>query len=328
MKKKYNTLYIYKNNNVYDSNGNIVHSSEYNMIIKKYKPPSHLHNIRIIAKNLHDADNGLIYIGLDKNNKKQYIYGYNYVLNRNFKRISTFLLVDSIKDEIQHFINTNLLSIKKYEDITIKKLFALVLLIEMSFYIRTGKKIYFDTNDTIGLLTIMRKHLQFENNGLIISFKGKVNQWQKFTIKRAHHKLLYDILHILYKKLSNKDFILTCNEGVFTEYMLYNMLNSYFNIKLKDLRTYGVNKIFLNELWNYFQLESDGVTIKKALKVIIENTATIIGHSSTISKKSYIVVELLKLINDDIIKKIKSMDLENFYNYMLKMLKNTIKINE
>ncbi|CCU56275.1 DNA Topoisomerase type I [Mythimna separata entomopoxvirus 'L'] len=328
MKKKYNKSYNIKDGKIYNSSQEILDTKLKN-IIEKYKPPKHLNNIQLIAKNISEADNGIIYIGSDSKNKKQYIYGINYIKKRRNDRIKIFLKVENKIPKIEKYINKELDVFNKNGNegvniyITDQMIFAIILLVEMCFFIRTGKKKYLDDNETIGLLTLQKNNFTIEDDIIYISFKGKLSQNQNFSIIKDEHLLIYNMIKILYNKTN--DFMFKNSDNIlFTEYKLYSMIKQ-FNIKLKDIRTFGVNRVLIKELWkNVRDLEIIDIRhkdIKKIISEVVKRTANIIGHTPTISKNSYIVDEIRSIIDKDTINKAKELTFENYYKYIVNKLK-------
>jgi DNA topoisomerase IB len=326
MKKKYIKHYKYIDGKIYDGKNNIVKNKNLNDIINKYNPPKHLHNIEIIASTIDEADNGIIYIGLDNKQKKQYIYGINYIKRRRNNRINIFLNVENKIPKIEKYINKYLnIAANDTNKITDKTIFSIILLIEMCFFIRTGKKKYLDDNETIGLLTLQKSNFIIDTDKIDIIFKGKLNQQQKFTIYKNSHPIIYKYIKILYDNTNN--FIFKDDKGtIFTESKLYQMMK-IFKLKLKDIRTFGVNRVLINELWkNVKDLNNihdiRHKHIKKIISEIIKRTANIIGHTPTISKNSYILDELRNIIDKETIFKATIMDFISFYKYIVDRLKN------
>ncbi|AAG02758.1 DNA topoisomerase type I [Betaentomopoxvirus amoorei] len=329
MKKKYNNTYKIIEEKIYNTDGQEIVDDNLLNIIKKYKPPKHLNNIELIAKNIEEADNGIIYIGIDSKNKKQYIYGINYVKKRRNDRIKIFLKVENKIPKIEKYINKELNIFKKNGSnsshiyITDKMIFAIILLVEMCFFIRTGKKKYLEDNETIGLLTLQKNNFTIENDVIYINFKGKLSQNQNFSILKDEHLLIYNMIKILYNKTN--DFIFKNSDDIiFNESKLYSMIKQ-FNIKLKDIRTFGVNRVLIQELWkNVRDLDIMDIRhkdIKKIISEVVKRTANIIGHTPTISKNSYIVDEIRSIIDKDTINKAKEMTFDEYYKYIVDKLK-------
>lgn len=291
---KYKEFYTYDkiNNIIFDEhNRPIPKSNIIYDIIEKYKNLlKTLVDIKIMPnKSMEEADNNLVYKGKDSKGRYQYCYGVNYIKQRLDKKLENFLKIYKNLDKIQDIITKGL------EEETINKsfLFASILLLELTFYIRLGKEIYFDENETIGLLTLKKKNITREGNKFIISFKAKSNKLQEFVCSQELQPVLFSVFIKLLNNIKNPDdYIFTYNGKHFTERIL-NLRLKNLNLKLKDFRTYGVNILFLKTIYDNMDY-SPKVNIKKIINLGIDDAAKIIGHTKNISKKSYLSDQLVK----------------------------------
>lgn len=311
-------------------------------IIEKYKDMiSYLTDIKIIPnKSFEEADNNLVYSGYDNKQRQQYRYGVNYILSRKKKKLRVFLKVYDNMDTIQDIIDKGL----SEPDNNKSFVFAAILLLELTFFIRLGKKIYYNENETVGLMTLTKKNLNLKSKDEFeISFKGKTGKNQLFSCKKNDHEILFNVLERLYntaKDLDDYIFVTNKNER-FTEKMLHDRLKQ-INLTLKDFRTYGVNIVLIKTLHkNLLSVTNDNQSStkhetnlnkktkveEKFLKEIIDNsikeTANIIGHTKSISKNSYIADELQELIFTSL-KEIKNNTFEVFLKSIINKLKQTI----
>lgn len=142
MKKYFDVVsYNEEDQKLYKNNKPISENSILYKILEKYKIPSHLKNIKmVIHKTMLESDNSIIYIGVDKNNKKQYIYGIDYVKRRNKNRLTIFLNVEKEMKIIEEFINKHTKNIKSIKNMNDDAIFSIILMLELTLYIRTGKK--------------------------------------------------------------------------------------------------------------------------------------------------------------------------------------------
>lgn len=298
-------------------------------ILEKYKDMLHyLTDIKIIPyDNMEDADNGLIYKGHDKKMKVQYKYGNNYILQRKSKIFLNFLKIYEKMDEIELIIQKGL----EEENINKNFLYAAILFLELTYFIRLGKEIYLKNNETVGILTLKKKNLIKDNNKhkFTIQFTGKTSKEQVFECFEENQPILYNILNKLYNHTKHDDdyIFVTDNGTQFTERML-NLRLSNLNISFKDFRTYGVNIILLKQIFNNLknhQTETkkniiDSKDIKKMLNTSISNTADIIGHGKAVSKSAYIINEIeefLYLYIDEI----NFLDEDEFIKFFIRKLK-------
>lgn len=314
---KYEKYYTYINGLIYDKLKLIPKNNIIYKIIDKYKSLINvLTDVKIIPyKSMKDADKGLIYKGFDKNGKEQYIYGDEYNLQRKQNKIKIFLKVYDKLNIIQDIISLGL----KEKTINKTFLFTAILLLEMTFYIRLGKDIYFKNNKTTGLLTLQKNNIHIHKDYINIIFLGKTNKEQKFTINKSTHPILYDIIIKLYKNA--KDYLFVSKDNVrYTEKMLNSKLKK-INLTLKDFRTYGVNMVFIQQIFENYNNNYNSIDVKRIINKSIDETANIIGHTKTISKKSYLAEELQILLESLLTEKNKYTNFKDFLNIIIKKLK-------
>jgi DNA topoisomerase IB len=269
------------------------------LVIETYKPPIHVNPIFIYEySNLDDYNKGLIYVGYDKNNYLQYFYGKEYVNNRNIKRDN---IIKKMVKNITKYTNIIKDFLKK-KDVTLFN-FACILLLELNFFIRTGKSEY----ETVGLLTLKNKNIKQKNNHIEISFIGKKQVDHKFILSSNNsiYKYIQQIINNN-KNKSKNDHFFNISESAF-----YNIMQENFDgVRLKDFRTYGVNKIFVENLKNIKEVDVTNAT-KKTISKVLEDTAEMIGHSKGICKSSYLSKYLYdmicKLDKDELIRLIKDL---------------------
>jgi len=319
LNKKYTNFYTYekKTGFIFNEKGELIDRNDIiYKIIDYYKDMlSYLTDIQIIPhRSMKDAANGLVYKGFDSKKRAQYRYGDNYKENRTIEKKKTFLYVHENLSFIEKIIEEEL----KEKDVNDIFLFGAILLIEMTYFLRLGKAIYLETNDTVGLLTMQKKHLtvNMDKKTNTMKFKAKSNKEQIFITEELTQPLVYDTLLRLYNNAKDQDsFIFTNKDGKeFTERKLNLRLNKC-NITLKNLRTFGVNLLLLRNIFNIMNetdRENKGLTIKKLITNAKKLTAERIGHSLSISDKSYMADEILEVLNNELSKeniwKIKSFD--------------------
>lgn len=283
-------------------------------VIERYKPPSHVNPIFIYEySNLEEYDKQLIYVGYDRNNYLQYFYGKEFISSRNVNR-------DNIIKKMVNNINkyTNIIkSFLKKDDKTLFN-FACILLLELNFFIRTGKSEY----ETIGLLTLKNKNVKEKGNSIEISFIGKKQVEHKFILANSNNIYKY-IKQIIQdnKNNSKTDKFFNISESTF-----YTIMQETFDgLRLKDFRTYGVNKIFVDNLKKTSTIQ----TTKKTISQILEETSNTIGHSKSICKSSYLSKYLYDMISaldkEQLIRLIKDLKkTDNPLDYLFFKLDNKV----
>ncbi|ARE67698.1 SWPV1-165 [Shearwaterpox virus] len=276
-------------------------------ILKMYKIPSYLKDIIIYEQTYEESLNNLIFVGTDSKGRKQYFYGKNHILLRNKNRDLVFIKVHKIMKQINYYIDKHI----KIDTDKLKFQLAVFMLMETSFYIRLGKVKYYKQNNTVGLLTLQNKHLTVTKDNINIKFSGKDKVVHEFNIKKEHR--LYDPLMKIYDA-TKPDSVLF---SMLSEKRVYKFISQY-DIKIKDLRTYGVNITFLYNIWNNVLSMLTLPSIKKLISISIKQTADIIGHTPNISKQAYMAITILDLMREEkIIETIKQKTFDEFLSYVI-----------
>lgn len=258
--------------------------------------PGHLKNVKFRRQDFDTLNDGLIFTGEDSKERVQYYYGKNHVINRKDSRLDIVMNTHERYPIIEQYIKTHISG-----EFGKEFLFAILLQLEMVFYIRMGKEKYFKENGTIGLNTLQKSHITITKDFIGFNFTGKTGVEQSFKMS-VKHKLAKHIL-MLYR--TEHPFLFTTAKGVkLSESFIYNKMKE-FDVKIKDLRTYGANKIFISEWGKLVKEKQDELAsitsnkkttlLKQMTKMAIDNTAKIIGHEPTTCKTNYLIKEILEL---------------------------------
>ncbi|ABI99241.1 DNA topoisomerase [Deerpox virus W-848-83] len=281
-------------------------------ILRHVKIPPHLTDVIIYEQSYEQSLTGLIFVGSDSKGRRQYFYGKLHIKKRNHYRNEIFIRVYNIIHEINKFIDEN---IKKNSDIDFQS--AVFLLMETSFFIRIGKMCYHKENETVGLLTLKNKHVTSSKNKILINFMGKDKVFHEFTVHKSNR--LYKPLLKLINQNNPDEFLF----NKLSERKVYKMMNK-FNIRLKDLRTYGVNYTFLYNFWTNVKSLNPIPSTKKLITLSIKQTAEIVGHTPSISKSAYMANTVIEFLIQDseILKIIKDISFDEFIKMIVEYVRN------
>ncbi|APG58296.1 DNA topoisomerase 1 [BeAn 58058 virus] len=284
-------------------------------ILEHIKIPTHLTDVIIYEQTYEQSLSGLIFVGKDSKGRTQYFYGKLHVKKRNSNRNNIFIRVYRVINKINDFIDKNISLKKKSDDVSFQ--LAVFMLMETSFFIRMGKLKYLKENETVGLLTLKNKHIFLDNKKIFIRFIGKDKVKHEFIVHKSNR--LYNCIIKLYN-CENQDLFLF---NKLSERRIYDLMKN-FNIRLKDLRTYGVNYIFLYNFWNNIKSLKPVPTIKKLITISIKETAEIVGHSPAISRNAYMANTVLDFLIQDseIITNIKEVSFNEFVNIIIDYIEN------
>jgi len=229
--------------------------------------------------------------GIDQGGKKQYILSSEWINNRTdekFMKMQKFVrLLPSFKRNI--FLNFDSLN-----SINKSQLIKLLLNLIIDTHIRIGNEIYADKNKTYGLTTLRQKHLVVSGSNLYFSFVGKSSQVHKIQIPKSYNRIL------LILKLNNKNNnkLLFYYDSSESNNINSDELNEYIKnffgseYTCKDFRTYSANMLFIQAFLKYSHKENSKFVNKIILKSM-DYSAHKLGHTRSISKKSYISSKLV-----------------------------------
>lgn len=322
---KYETYFFYKDNKIYDINNNILPSTHYIFsILKVYKIPKHLKNIRIIDnKTIDDANNNLVFFGEDKNGKIQYFYGVNFIKNRKNNKFKKFIIVWNNIDDIKTRVINILKESLKESRIDKNFLISSIFLLELVTFIRLGKESSYKKNGTFGIRNILKSHIEVYDNYIDINFIGKKYVNYNYIINKNDNELLYKILKFLKFQKNNSDYLFSNEEiEILSEYNI-NQFLKINSVTFKDLRLYGVNYLFFKNLFNYIkENNNEYIKVEKLINDSIKKTIDVIQHTKSVSKNSYLIELEISIIKDNLIKIQKIENLEEFINFIIKELNN------
>ncbi|CAC21315.1 77R protein [Yaba-like disease virus] len=308
---------------LYYNNGKLFEDKEFTIfvsfdnptyeILKKVKIPSYLTDVIVYEQTYEESLTKLVFVGSDSKGKRQYFYGKLHIKQRNDNRNNIFINVYNVMGKINCFINNN---ISNKEQNTVNFQLAVLMLMETSFFIRMGKMCYLKENKTVGLITLKNENIIVKNNKILIKFTGKDKIIHEFVVSKSN-RLYYPLLKLVNKKNPN-DFLF----NKLNEKKVYDFIHK-FNIKIKDLRTYGVNYTFLYNFWSNVKSINPLPSTKKLISMTIKQTAEIVGHTPSISKNAYMANTVIELLQkSDILKTIKSIDFNQFMDLVIDYVKN------
>lgn len=261
-------------------------------ILEKYKIPPHLTDVELYATSIVEADNSLVFSGLDSKGKRQYTYGVEYVRLRRQKKLHTFLRVHKYYATMLRDIEMNLSNTKP---LTQTFTLYLALLFSTRTYIRTGLMKSLEEHSTTGLLTLKMTNINVLSSDTIgVSFVGKDQVHHVFEIKskyavqQAKSIKQQDQFYFCYW---DEDQLCKLTEGVLYKFMK----DTYDGIRIKDIRTYGANIVFIEMISSCVE-----TTPKKTISKAIAETAKTIGHTKSICRSAYLVDEIVDYIGNNL----------------------------
>jgi DNA topoisomerase-1 len=275
---------IYKKENrfYYHSSGTLVHDTLLLSRISKIRVPPAWNNVWYSSnKKCHVQVHGI-----DSNGKKQYILSESWIKKSKSKKYNRMKMFTSDLESFKRKIKINNWDYSK------KCLINLLFQLLINTHIRVGNEKYAENNKTYGLTTLRQKHFV----GDTFTFVGKSGISHTIEVPK-------DLLRYI-KKLQlsnpnkplfwyseqNKMKVLDSEE--LNEYLKEHMGKDY---TCKDFRTYSANILFIKA---FLKNARSGNKIKKIILDSIDESAKLLGHTRSISRKSYISENLINYCLD------------------------------
>jgi DNA topoisomerase-1 len=213
--------------------------------------------------------------GTDSSGKKQYIQSEKWINNAKYTK---YLRMKQFIKDISNFKKK--ISLNNFT-VCYRGVVNLLFNLLIDTHIRVGNEKYAESNKTYGLTTLRQKH--FTGNKFVFTGKSGI----KHSIEIPNEYLGY--LKMLFLQDRNKPLFWYRDNGEIKEisseelnvFLKENMGKDY---TCKDFRTYSANILFIKA----FLKNCKNIKGKKCVLASIDESATELGHTRNISRKSYI----------------------------------------
>ena len=215
--------------------------------------------------------------GIDQGGKKQYILSDKWVQNakyEKFNRMKRFIKqLSSFKRVIELPHNVS---------ITRENVIHLLFNLLIDLHVRVGNEIYAENNKTYGLTTLRQRHLKFVDGVFQLHFTGKSNIKHVVTIPLKYNGWFNEL-----KKSDKNSLLFKYNSRAVTSEELNDYLKNVMGREYtcKDFRTYSANMLFINSFLKNCKTVHNP---KKCVLKSIDEAAQQLGHTRSVSRKSYI----------------------------------------
>ena len=220
--------------------------------------------------------------GIDTGGKKQYILSQQWVNHAKYEKFNR------MKRFIKDLVTFKRLITLNRCVITRETLIHLLFNLLIDLHVRVGNEIYAENNSTYGLTTLRQRHLKLNGDTFRLKFVGKSNIPHLVDIPSKFnpwfHKLRSSNLNAPLFTYGNK--CITSEE--LNDYLKANMGRDY---TCKDFRTYSANMLFIQSFLK--NSKSGDKNPKRCVLMSIDESAQHLGHTRSISRKSYISERLI-----------------------------------
>lgn len=191
-----------------------------------------------------DPNGHLQATGYDEKGRKQYIYHSDWVAYRQRSKFARLNVFGNTLSRIRARLDEDL----QQQGWPKSRVLALVVSLMDSHYLRIGNDYYKNHNQTFGLTTLRRKHLEEEGNQLKIGYKAKSGKYRNITLKnRSLIKLVLATSELpgyeVFRYLDDSGKSCKIDSHDVNEYL--KEIGSE-NITAKDFRTWGGTVLAVN----------------------------------------------------------------------------------
>jgi DNA topoisomerase-1 len=235
-----------------------------------------------------DPKGHILATGIDKRNRKQYIYNPKWRIMRDLIKFYRMIFFGESLPKIRQTINQNL----NKQDLCFDRVIAAMLWILDNTYIRVGNDIYYRDNESVGLTTLTDENVVISGSVVTLAFKAKSGKERELVIDHPVIAQLIKASRDLYG-----DRLFQYLDGSGHHAITATHVNSYLRqitnqpITAKDFRTWGGTLLAFNHL-----IENRN-TDKKPEKLVVEATdaaADVLGNTRTVARSSYIHPHILE----------------------------------
>lgn len=226
--------------------------------------------------------------GYDAKGRKQYLYNPRWVAlsqRRKFERVSDFKY-PKFRRVLRAFV--------KRRDLSKECVVAGMLKLMGDLNIRVGNQVYLEQNQSVGLTTLMKRHItESGRSGITLTFKGKSGVVHS---KRVTHPESVSFIRRV-AKVDGKYlfYCLTPHRKRITPEDVNGFLQAHVQegITSKDIRTHSANRIFEGYLSRLPESQSARGNQRNVSRAV-RHTAGKLGNTPTVCKGAYIAPDRIE----------------------------------
>jgi len=233
--------------------------------------------------------------GRDERNRKQYLYHSDWMAFRQQSKFSKLKEFGELLPGMRRKINENL-NLSGYPK---NKVLAIAVKLLDLHYLRIGNDFYLSENETYGLTTLRRRHLEENGNKLELSYKAKSNKYRNISVEnRKLVKLLKEVNELpgyevfRYKEGGERKRIDSSEVNEFIRSL------SDENFSAKDFRTWG-GTVSALEVYPEAKKEVDENPRKQLEPAIVRRVARILGNTVATAREYYIHPKVMEYLLDE-----------------------------
>lgn len=232
-------------------------------------------------------------VGLDPKGRKQYIYHQNWLAHRGEQKFRSLISFASKLPQLRQKLKKHL----SQKELSRERVLAACVTILDSQHLRVGNESYAKENQTYGLSTVRKKHVNILKDGAFFNYKGKKGIQREVMISdKALVNLIKECQDLpgydLFKYKDNSRVVDVKSEDI-NNYIREHM--GLEDVSAKTFRTWWGCVYMLESL---SKGDSEGIPEKKAVIEAYKNTAKRLANTVAVCKSSYVDPNIIKSFQD------------------------------
>ena len=249
-------------------------------IYNLYIPPAY-DNVKINK----DKSSNILAIGYDTKNRAQYIYNTKFSIQSKNKKFNQLINFGNDYSKIISKINLDLNAKNESKE----KQIAIILKIIIECNFRIGNEKYTKQNNSYGVSTLKKKHIQIKKNKIMIDFIGKKGVRNQCSLK---NKNIISNVKKKRKTINKNDTLFSYKSSGKYKKITSNDVNNYLkqfgDYTTKNFRTWGANIKLIKLLLK-------NINIIESIKLVSEE----LHHTPSVCKKNYLDDNLIDFYKKD-----------------------------
>lgn len=265
----------------YDTEGKVIRDKNKIERINKLGIPPAWRDVWVCA-----SGNGhLQATGRDEKGRKQYIYHERWNEVRNQNKFNKMLFFGEVLPDLRRAVRLDMSDAKLTRDRVVA---TIVWLLENTL-IRVGNEEYAKENDSFGLTTMRRKHVDVRGNRITFEFKGKSGIYHDIDV--SHPRVAKTIRKL--EELPGYELFQFIDEDGNRHTVASDDVNEYLKkitgeeVTAKDFRTWGGSVLSAETLCLLGDCDTKTAT-EKNIKEAVKKVAQHLGNTPTVCRHYYI----------------------------------------
>ena len=244
-----------------------------------------------------EANGHLLCTGRDAAGRKQYIYHPEWVAYRQLEKFERLQVFAEHLPEIRRTARQHL----RHPRWDKEKVLALIVQVLDEMALRIGNKQYAKRNNTYGITTLRRKHLEVSGDELVFEYKAKSNKQREVHIDDA------ELIRLIQEcsELPGYEVFRYRDETGKTHPVDSHDVNEYLrqisgeHLYCKDFRTWAGSHLAVEYFPEAQRLIAEGKSKKQLLNLTIEMVALDLGNTPSVCRQYYIHPSILKAVENE-----------------------------